>query len=61
MFFALKDNQPTLCQVARDQLDSRPAAWTSGIETAHGRIEWRELRVCEWDLESPCSPERANW
>lgn len=20
------------------------------METAHGRIEWRELRVCEWDL-----------
>lgn len=26
------------------------------IETAHGRIEWRELRVCDWDLDVALFP-----
>lgn len=53
---ALKDNPSTLYQPAKDRLDSRPADSTSGIETGHGRIEWRHLRVCEWDLDAALFP-----
>lgn len=56
VFLALKDNQPTLYQLAKDKLDPRPADWTSEIETAHGRIEWRELRVCEFDPDAALFP-----
>lgn len=54
--FALKDNQPTLYQIAKDNLDHRPVDWTSEKETGHGRIEWRELRVSPWDLDIALFP-----
>ncbi|MGL5019114.1 MAG: hypothetical protein ACRDBP_13340 [Luteolibacter sp.] len=34
----------------------RPADWTSGIEIGHGRIEWRELRFCEWVIDTALLP-----
>lgn len=55
-FHALKDNQPTLYQIARDRLDGHPADWVSEIESNHGRIEWRELRVCDFDLDVALFP-----
>ncbi|MDP3849703.1 MAG: ISAs1 family transposase [Hydrogenophaga sp.] len=55
-FHALKDNQPTLCQLAREKLDGRPADWTSDTECEHGRIEWRELRVVSFDLGTALFP-----
>jgi predicted transposase YbfD/YdcC len=56
VLLALKDNQPTLHQLARDKLDGRPADWRSDMETDHGRIEWRELRVCCFDLDIAAFP-----
>lgn len=50
-FHALKDNQPTLHQLAREKLDRHPADWTSETECEHGRVEWRELRVAPFDLD----------
>lgn len=55
-FHAIKDNQPTLCQLAREKLDERPADWTSDTECEHGRIEWRELRVVSFDLDTALLP-----
>lgn len=37
-------------------LDHLPAAWSTDAELAHGRIEWRELRVCDFDLDSALFP-----
>lgn len=55
-FHALKDNQPTLCQLAREKLDARCADWISGTECEHGRVEWRELRVVPFDLDMALFP-----
>lgn len=55
-FFALKGNHPTLYQQAQEKLDHLPAAWTSDIETDHGRIEWRELRISDYDLDAALFP-----
>lgn len=55
-FLALKDNQATLADIAADKLDARPADWTSEIETGHGRIEYRELRACAFDLDVALFP-----
>lgn len=55
-FHALKDNQPTLYQLAQEKLDARPAVWTSDIESKHGRIEWRALRVVSFDPDIALFP-----
>jgi predicted transposase YbfD/YdcC len=55
-FLALKDNQPVLHELAQAKLDARPADWKSDIQTGHGRIEWRELRVCGFDLDRAIFP-----
>ena len=55
-FHALKDNQPILCQLAREKLDGRPADWISKTECEHGRVEWRELRVAPFDLDIALFP-----
>ena len=55
-FLALKDNQPTLHQLAQEKLDDRPADWTSGTGCEHGRIERRELRVVPFDLDTALLP-----
>lgn len=55
-FHALKDNQPTLSQLARDKLDGRAADWISETECEHGRVEWRELRVVPFDLDAALFP-----
>ena len=55
-FLALKDNQPTLHQLAEEKLDVRPADWTSEIESEHRCIEWRELRVASLDLDTALFP-----
>ena len=55
-FHALKDNQPTLYQLAQQKLGERPADLTSDIESKHGRIEWRELRVASFDLDLALFP-----
>jgi hypothetical protein len=55
-FLALKDNHASLCQIARGKLDGRGADWISETECEHGRIEWRELRVVTFDLDSALFP-----
>lgn len=55
-FHALKDNQPTLYQPAREKLDERPADWISGTECEHGRVERRELRVVPFDPDTALFP-----
>jgi len=55
-YLALKDNQPTLYALAQQKLDHLPPAWTSEIESAHGRIEHRELRVVPFDLDVALFP-----
>jgi hypothetical protein len=55
-YIALKDNQPTLYRLAQKKLDHLPAAWTSEIESGHGRIEHRELRVAGFDLDTSLFP-----
>jgi hypothetical protein len=55
-FLALKDNQLILHELAKAKLDARPAGWTSDLESGHGRIEWRELRVCGFDLDTALFP-----
>lgn len=55
-FHALKDNQPTLSQIAREKLDGRAADWISETECEHGRVEWRELRVVSFDLDAALFP-----
>jgi predicted transposase YbfD/YdcC len=55
-FHALKDNQPTLYQLAREKLHGRPADWISDTECEHGRVEWRELRVVPFDLDTALFP-----
>ena len=55
-FLALKDNQATLCQLARGKLDGRAADWISETECEHGRIEWRELRVVSFDPDTALLP-----
>ena len=55
-YLALKDNQPTLYGLAQQRLDLLPSAWTSETESAHGRIEYRELRVAPFDLDVALFP-----
>lgn len=55
-FLALKDNQPTLHRLAREKLDGRAADWVSQTDGAHGRIEWRELRIASFDLDTALFP-----
>lgn len=55
-FLALKDNQATLCQLARGKLDGRAADWISGTQCEHGRIEWRESRVVSFDPDTAPFP-----
>ena len=55
-FLALKDNQPTLCQLAREKLDGRAADWVSQTECEHGRVERRELRIVSFDLDKALFP-----
>ncbi len=51
---ALKDNQPTLHEMARRHLDELAPAYVSDMQSGHGRIEQRELRAC--DLDRDISP-----
>jgi predicted transposase YbfD/YdcC len=58
--FAVKENQPTLCESIRDHFawlkrehpcDEPVAYWDSGLEQGHGRIERREITAAfqiEW-------------
>lgn len=55
-FLALKDNQPTLYELAGKRLDHLPPAWRSELECEHGRIDYRELRLCEFDLDVSLFP-----
>jgi predicted transposase YbfD/YdcC len=55
-FLALKENQPTLYALAQQKLDHLPPAWTSDTECAHGRIEYRELRVAAFDPDVSLFP-----
>jgi hypothetical protein len=41
---------------AQQKLDYLPAAWTSDTECAHGRIEYRELRLAAFDLDTSLFP-----
>jgi hypothetical protein len=51
----LKQTAPVLTH-AQKRLDHLPVAWTSPLESAHGRIEYRELRVAEFDLDTSLFP-----
>ena len=50
------DNQPTLYALTREKLDHLPPAWISATECAHGRVEYRELRVVPFDLDASLFP-----
>ncbi len=41
---------------AQQKLDHLPAVWTSDTECAQGRIEYRELRVAAFDLDTSLFP-----
>ena len=42
--------------MARKKLDHLPPTWISATECAHGRIEYRELRVVPFDLDASLFP-----
>ncbi len=54
---ALKDNQPTLHKLAQNKLADQPPAYTSDMESGHGRIETRQLFRVELDEEISSFPQ----